>query len=527
MVAKHYLYITTAFISIFVITLHRSPTNNEQTIEKIMRNRFVSLLLLTLCLIGAKAQISNGIIIKGFVKDNTGQGIAGVIVNNGRDFVVTDKNGQWSLTTDTLKSNFISISTPRDFHLPAKDGLAQSFYISTSDAVKTDENTFVLTRRTERVDTFHYIAISDPQIRNAHDMRRWQTETVPDIMQTADSLIHTGEVVTMTLGDLVFDNMKLFAQYKASLKNPGKTTVFQCIGNHDFDKKYADLEHSAKGTGEYAEQTYCRHFGPTNYSFNIGKAHIVTMKSINYAGNYKYEEEISPADIQWLKDDLSFVPDSIVVILNMHAPAWNRMERIDNIKNAQELTEILSSHNAHVFCGHTHFFENVEVTPKLYQHNIAAACGAWWTSNLNRCGAPNGYMIVDVNDTDLKWSYKGTRRDRDFQMRVYRPGKFRTQPKYVIANVWDWDPHCRVVWYQDGKYMGRMQQVTDDDEMFIRTKPLKQQTAKTQHLFRAFPTNKYNTIKVVFTDRFGRSFSQTITGKTDRPAITDFKLPHR
>ena len=140
-------------------------------------------------------------------------------------------------------------------------------------------------------------------------------------------------------------------------------------------------------------------------------------------------------ELQWLERDLSYVPKDMVVILNMHAPAWNKMETIDNILNADRLAEILAPYEAHVFAGHTHFFENVEVTPRLYQHNIAAACGAWWTSTLNRDGAPNGYMVVNVDSTDLKWSYRAVGHKQNIQMRVYKPGEFASQrDKLVVAS---------------------------------------------------------------------------------------------
>ena len=206
----------------------------------------------------------------------------------------------------------------------------------------------------------------------------------------------------------------------------------------------------------------------------------------------------------------------------MHAPAWNSMETIDNILNAQRLAEILEPYEAHVFAGHTHFFENVEVTPRLYQHNIAAACGAWWTSNLNRDGAPNGYMVATIDGTSMKWQYKATNSKSVLQMRVYKPGEFRTQKNYVVANVWEWDPHCRVVWYEDGRYKGRMQQFTDNDEAFLLTKPLKPQLAKTRHLFRARPTSKkYRTIKVIFINRFNQTYTYTIVNRNNRPFLLE------
>ena len=302
------------------------------------------------------------------------------------------------------------------------------------------DNRFVLQKRDSVSNNFHYIVVSDPQIINAHDMKRWRNETVPSIMRTAGTLRKTGQVIGMTLGDVVFDNMNLYAEYKESLRSH-RITFFQCIGNHDFEKRYADLHNSEPSAPHYAEQMFGRFFGPTNYSFNIGKTHIITIKNINYRGGCHYEEEITDEDLQWLERDLSYVPKDMVVILNMHAPAWNKMEPIDNILNAKRLAEILAPWESHVFAGHTHFFENVEVTPRLYQHNIAAACGAWWTSNMNRDGAPNGYMVVSVNGTKLKWKYKSANRKDDYQMRVYKPGEFRTQKKYIVANIWEWDPH--------------------------------------------------------------------------------------
>ena len=462
------------------------------------------------------------LMLKGSVVDEEGRGIANVVVNNGREFCQTDRNGHWQLVTDTAVSKFVSISTPCEYTLPQTDGIANGYYMPVAKAMEAGSKaSFVLHRRDSVSNRFHYIAISDPQIRNAHDMKRWRQETVPSIMHTASSLRKTGDVIGMTLGDVVFDNMMLYAQYKQSIKNR-RMTFFQCIGNHDFQKAYADLHNSELGAPHYAEQMFGEFFGPLCYSFNIGKCHIITMKNINYRGSCKYEEEITEEDLRWLERDLSYVPKDVMIILNMHAPAWNAMEPIDNILNAQRLAEILEPYEAHVFAGHTHFFENVEVTPRLYQHNIAAACGAWWTSNINRDGAPNGYMVATVDGTSMKWQYKATNSKSVYQMRVYKPGEFRTQKNYVVANVWEWDPHCRVVWYEDGRYKGRMQQFTDNDEAFLLTKPLKPQLAKTRHLFRARPTSKkYRTIKVIFINRFNQTYTYTIVNRNNRPFLLE------
>lgn len=471
------------------------------------KNLILPLLLCGICLsTWAQNTVLN---VSGTVKDNRGRAIAGVVVNDGVHFTQTDKSGAWTLAPDTVVSKFISISTPAGYTLPQVNGLADGFYVPVREIAVSKKHDFVLEPRKAGADRFYYIAISDPQVRNAKEMTRWRTEAVEDMQVLVDSLKNRHEVVGMTLGDLVFDNMNLYDEYKESLQNMGMT-VFQCIGNHDFDLRYQDLHNMRAGTSVYGEMVYNRYFGPTDYSFNMGKVHVVTLKNINYVGKKRYIECLTDEQIAWLEKDLSYVPKGSLVFLNMHAAGWNSVGADGNIRNAAQLEETLKGYNAHVFCGHTHFFQNNQVNPNLYEHNIGAACGAWWSSWVNRCGAPNGYLVVEVNGNDLKWHYKGTRRSFDYQFQVYKPGEFQTQSSFVIANVWDWDKDCRIVWYQDGKPMGTMEQFTGVDETYAATLKDRKQASETPHLFRAMPADGSKEIKIELTNRFGETYTQLV-----------------
>lgn len=446
----------------------------------------------------------------GKVAERSGKGIAGVVVNDGVHFVKTDERGQWALVSDTAVSKYVSISVPANCQLPQGDGLASGFYVSARQlAAGNGRHDFVLDKRKSASDRFYYIAVSDPQVRNDSDMKRWKQETVPDLVKTIDSLKAKREVVGMTLGDLVFDNMDLYGEYRNSLKNTG-ATFFQCIGNHDFDKRYQDLHNMALETPVYGEMVYGKYFGPTDYSFNIGKAHVVTMKDLNYVSHKRYIEALTGQQLEWLKNDLSYVPKGSLVILNIHAPAWNKVAGAGNVRNAAELAEALDGYNVHVFSGHTHFSQNNEVSPNLYEHNIGAACGTWWAGWVNQCGSPNGYMVVDVDGDALRWHYKGTRRDMSYQFRLYGKGQFSTQSSFVVANVWDWDSACKVVWYQDGKPMGEMERFVDADEEAAKLKKKRSDAVPTGHLFRAMPSDGAKEVKVEFRNRFGEVYTQTI-----------------
>lgn len=449
--------------------------------------------------------------VSGSVVNKQGKGIERVVVNDGINFTTTDKDGKWTLSSDTLFSKFVSISTPADYELPQKKGLA-AFYIPMREAVKSGDNKFVLARRKNIANNFTYVTISDPQVLNEDEMNRWRNETVKDLRHVTDSLKKTREVIGMTLGDLVFDNMPLYKEYEQSVQNLG-LTMFQTIGNHDFDKKYQDLHNMRIGAPVYAEHFYNQYFGPTDYSFNMGKVHVITMKNINYVGDKKYLESVTDAQLAWLEKDLSYVPKGTTIFLNMHAAGWNKYNNSGNFKGAKEVAKLLKDYKVHFFCGHTHFFQNIVVNPHFFQHNIGAACGAWWAGDLSVCGAPNGYLVVDVKGDDVKWHFKPTKGSFNQQFFAYLPGQFRTQVGMVVANVWDYDPSCKVQYYEDGVFKGDMGQFADIDDHYIyqqhRLGKKVSDDRLTGHLFRFKPSKGTKNITIEFTNHFGEKYTQT------------------
>lgn len=144
-----------------------------------------------------------------------------MVVNDGVHFTKTDKLGAWALNSDTTISKFVAISTPAAYVLPQQDGLATGHYIAVRDLAQAGgKYDFVLEKRKQADGRFHYIAISDPQVKNEKQLKRWCQETVPDLKEVIDSLKQSREVVAMTLGDLVWDNMPLFEEYQESVKIP-------------------------------------------------------------------------------------------------------------------------------------------------------------------------------------------------------------------------------------------------------------------------------------------------------------------
>lgn len=450
-----------------------------------------------------------GMTVKGVVADEAGKPVAGVVVNDGFHFTTTDATGVYYLPSDLARSKYVSISVPSAYRIQASKGVADGYYAPLVGGQATKRCDFVLQTRPDRLSAFEYVAISDPQVRNYTQLDRFQKETVPDLKKTFAQL-ENREVYVMTLGDNVWDAMDLFPAYKSAIGSLG-VPVFSTIGNHDFNLAYNSLQNSKDPSKSFAEEVYESNFGPVAYSFDLGKVHVVTISDIDYFQDKKYKERIPQDQLEWLKNDLSYVKPGTTVFLNMHAPVLNRtFNGSGNIKNPAELLDILKDYNVHIFTGHTHFYENEEAAPSVYEHNIGAACGAWWAGEVNRCGAPNGYLVVDVNGDSVKWHYKATGHDLSYQFRVYKPGDFQMQPEYLVANVWDWDPTWKVQYYENGLLQGSMEQFADEDQAFIDMKKGKPEGYKTAHLFRIKPTKGVIHAKIEVVNRFGESYSQDI-----------------
>lgn len=450
-----------------------------------------------------------GMTVKGIVTDASDKPIEGVVVNDGSNFTLTNDKGIYYLPTNLQQSSFVTISVPAGYQLPSTSGIASGYYAKLSSDKKVNQCNFTLRERTAPLNEFTYLAISDPQVKNTTQLGRFSEETIVDLKNYA-TLHSDKEIIGMTLGDNVWDAMGLFPLYKATVSNLG-FTIFHTIGNHDFDLNYNDRHNTTDTSGNYAEKTYESFFGPTDYSFNIGNVHVVTMKSIDYFKNKEYTTKFSTEQLEWLKKDLSYVKSGSLVFLNLHAPTSNRStDGSGNISNAAQLMKILKDYRVHIFAGHTHFYENEEVTSTIYEHNIGAACGAWWAGEVNKDGSPNGFLVVDVKGDDVKWHYKATGRDLNYQFRVYKPGEFATQPGCVVVNYWDWDTRCQVKWYEDGVLKGTMEQFQDEDQDYITMKG-EASGYRTLHLFRATPSAGAKSITIEVTNRFGEVYTENVS----------------
>lgn len=416
-------------------------------------------------------QIADSTSLYGVITDDKGAAVKNVVVSDGYSSVVTDANGVYQIKRDK-RAKFVFYSTPSNYKINVDADNNPTFYAPIHSVDKWIRNDFTLTSQAVE-SKFTFLFVADPQCRNIQEVSRYKNETIPDINELVAGLTHP---YAMTLGDIVFDAPDLWSEMKASMSGQ-KVSFFQVIGNHDHLETAPNAEASAENFRSF--------FGPTDYSFNRGKTHIVAMDNVIYNGKQDYNGGITDTQLEWLKQDLSHVPEDYMVIFASHIPFRSGSSVNTNVHYNDILGLLSKFASAYIMTGHTHYPDKYthEVNgKKILEYIHGAACGAWWNSNVCADGTPNGYGVFEIADGKITNEfYKATKYDKSFQIRaydasqVYGPaGKFTyyfsapvnlnlSGDGWIIANVWDANDDWTVELFQDGKSLGAMKRVTSRD----------------------------------------------------------------
>ena len=123
-----------------------------------------------------------------------------------------------------------------------------------------------------------------------------------------------------------------------------------------------------------------------------------TSYNIIFPSHKDYSLGFRDDQVEWLRQDLSYVSKDKMVIFCVHIPM-----RASNNQNVQAVLELLKPFaEVHIMSGHTHYAEN-NTYDSHYEHVHGAACGAWWHSTINTDGTPNGYAIYKVKGATIHW----------------------------------------------------------------------------------------------------------------------------
>ena len=524
--------------------------------------------------------------VYGYVKDSAGNPISGVAVSDGYSVVATDSKGYYSIdvSRDTW---YIFISIPSEYEVPI-NSLGQPCFFKKYPS-NTPQYDFTLTRLPNgKENKFALFTFGDPQVSSNSKLTRFKNEAVPGIRAHATEISKTIPCYGITLGDIISNsNSSNTGAYRDDMrdgfaKSSVGLPVFQVMGNHDnthYSSSKPIFADDRSSTFEIkAQREFEDMYGPVNYSFNRGDFHIIGMRDIVYTTNTSsgsYVLGFLDSQWEWLKQDLALVPKDKAVVLCVHIPFYN-----NNSHHTQEVLALLNTYKeAHIMSGHTHIIQTYEHKARgtgwnnVYEHNVGAVCGCWWSSKMCSDGAPNGFgVFIGEGNTFSDWYYIGYNNGmntRNHQMRLYRGNAvtggaasgtdtygtkgyyaFGFGDEYLLANVYFADTKWTIKVYEDGVYSGNMTLInkisrpkisamsgdgtlasprtpkteTSSDMYFTGLRLGIQGTSETgtgngatcTHLYKYKLKNKNATIKVEAIDGFGNVYTETkITTGTD------------
>ncbi|MBQ5690447.1 MAG: hypothetical protein IIV24_03040, partial [Alistipes sp.] len=223
--------------------------------------------------------------ITGYVLDSDGNPIEGVSVSDGFSVVATDSEGYYSIKI-VQDAWYIYISVPSEYKIPInKDGQPCFFKRYPSQSSRYD---FTLERlEGGKESEFMLFAFADPQTGKLSSVNRFSKQVAPEVKRYSASLgvpcygITLGDVISMGSSDI--SQTVLPAMREAMHAERMGMPVFQIMGNHDncFMSATRPVEgRTIRDINLNIQRMFEEAFGPINYSFNRGDAHIVGMRNV-------------------------------------------------------------------------------------------------------------------------------------------------------------------------------------------------------------------------------------------------------
>lgn len=414
--------------------------------------------------------------------DEGDQPLPEIRVSNGREIVLTNEDGQYELPISD--DAHIFVIKPRGYRTPVDDKQLPLFYYLHKPN-GSPETRFAGVKPTgplpESIDfplmaqdephRFRAIMFGDPQPRDQKEVDYIAHDVV-------EQLIGTDASLGVTLGDITFDNLALFepqAQAIAVLGIPW----YNVIGNHDlnFDAPTDDL----------SDESFERVFGPSYYSFDHGPVHFLVLDDVEWLvdanGKGRYQGGLGERQMEFIRRDLSLIPEKQLVVLMMHIP-------LTGVRDRQDLYRLIEKRPFSMsISAHTHTHEHRYITredgwrgPEAHHHVInVTVSGGWWSGQLDERGlphtlmadgAPNGFSIIEFDGHQYSIDFRPAARPADYQIAIHAPEVVRAaeiETVAIYANVFNGSARSEVT-LNVGDQAFPMKHVRQEDPMFVEVR---------------------------------------------------------
>jgi UDP-2,3-diacylglucosamine pyrophosphatase LpxH len=363
--------------------------------------------------------------------------LAGVRVSDGCRVVATDASGEFSIQVGPDSGPYLFVTTPTGYW-------TDQFYLPTASAV-AQRPVFRLKPSGEQ-DAYTAIYLTDVHLGEGRaDQSYARFQATLDEINQLDPL----PAFCWVGGDISLQGGQgtRYVELTSRLKVP----VRNAVGNHEMLVRETD-----------PRRQFGQLFGPTYYSFDVGRVHYVTLDGCQV--NHEAERYgnvaglLSSRELRWLADDLRLVPDGMATVVSIHIPLVSDYpERRGTtaakaphwiIHNADQVIDVLARHGVPlVLQGHLH--ENQRIVRKGVEFvESISVCGRWWkapegTRENGVSGEPRGFRLLDVTGSTVRHRYQSTAESRVEEVGeiVGRPERLTaSEPAVLAVNIFDAAP---------------------------------------------------------------------------------------
>jgi hypothetical protein len=378
-------------------------------------------------------------------------GVPGVLVSNGREVARTDASGRYSLPIED--EAVIFVIKPTGWMVPVEPGtmLPRFYYIHQPAGTPADLNLryrgvdptgplpaavdFPLRKAAEPT-AFEVLLFTDPQPESLVEVDFVRDDVV-------NALIGTKAAFGMTTGDIMFDDLSLYARQNRIIGQIG-VPWWNIAGNHD-------LNYEAPGT-RYSRETFKRVFGPPHYAFEYGGALFLMLDNVEYLGtdpkrprrDGKYQGRIGERQRAFIANVLGETPADRLVVVAMHIPLRTYLDPQAagmNTLDRDEFLKLIGDRPCVSFSGHTHTTEHhyfgaedgYAVATPHHHHVMTAVCGSWWSGPFDhrgiaaadsRDGSPNGFHVLAIDGNRYATRFQPANEPGARQMRITLDSEF-------------------------------------------------------------------------------------------------------
>lgn len=479
--------------------------------------------------------------IRGTVRDaGTGAGIADVVVSDGRQCVLTAKNGTFRFKSDDEVAANIFVVVPSEYEVPMTGNHLFGGFIPVDAATRKYD--FSLSRRTQACDHYLMLMMGDPQAMSQRphslEANRYIWSRMAEYAKSA-----TLPLYQTLLGDMVTNEIEVPGRAESFMSVFAQCGIpsFALPGNHDHVQKAP--------TYREAISQFARHFGPYNYAVNIGKVHYIFVDNCAWCHtrSKKFSRGLNDEALAFVKADLQYVDKSTPLMICMHCPQTKGLDgafyRVE--VNKQPFIEALEGRNVHMWYGHTHMYANYVYSPEelashapgvssLESHLVGRCDGCWaWSGVITEDGVPRGPLVVEVDGTDIRWNLHTVDPDFEDDFSYYVPGRFTeaqsADPKALYCNVYLWDSTWGTPeWWVNGRKVAQFERVVTGRDATIEPYYAKlfpewetmgvigfrkveyPRTSNCMHLFKVLPEEGVREGEIHLTDRWGRSYVRKV-----------------